>query len=120
MNIFLWILQILMAAAFAVSGTVKLTQPKEKLRGQMHWVDSVTTPQLRGIGGVEVLGAIGLILPWALDIARVLTPIAAVGLAIVMVCAAVVHARLKEYQQIGINAVLFVLVLIVAIGRFAG
>jgi hypothetical protein len=119
-NIFLWVLQILLAAAFAAAGTAKVTQPKEKLRTRMHWVDSATTPQVRAIGTVEILAAFGLVLPWALDIAPALTPLAASGLAVVMVGGAVVHARMGEYREITVNAVLFILAVVVAIGRFAG
>lgn len=67
---------------------------------------------------MEILGAIGLSLPGATGIAPILTPIAATGLAITMVLAAVVHARLKENQQIVVNVVLFALAAFVAIMRF--
>lgn len=120
MNLVLWILQILLGAAFVTAGVLKTTQPREKLQPQMGWVEDVSTPQLRAIGAVEVLGGLGLILPRALDIAAWLTPVAAVGLAIVMVLAAAVHGKRTEYTRIGVNVVLFALAAIVAIGRFAG
>jgi len=68
------------------------------------------------IGAADALGALGLVLPWALGIAKVLTPLAAVGLAIMMVGAVVVHTRRKEapYMQI----VLGILAIVVAVGRF--
>ena len=67
---------------------------------------------------VEILGAIGLILPAALDIAPVLTPLAASGLALTMLLAALTHLRRKEYPMIGVNLVLGGPALFVAIMRF--
>lgn len=117
MNVFLWVLQILLAVLFLVAGATKLTQSKDQLRAKkMNWVDDVSDNGIKAIAGLEVLGALGLVLPWALDIAPVLTPIAAVGLAITMIGAVVVHVRRKEpfYAQL----VLTVLCLVVAWGRF--
>jgi uncharacterized membrane protein YphA (DoxX/SURF4 family) len=65
-----------------------------------------------------VLGALGLILPAAFDIAPILTPLAACGLAIIMIGAIITHTRRKEYQPVMINTVLLVLALLVAIFRF--
>ena len=118
MNIFLWIVAGLLAAMFLMAGFMKATQPKEKLLPMMQWSATWTVPQLKALGIVEVLGAIGLILPRATNIALVLTPVAAVGCAIVMAGATVVHTRMKDYRGIGMPAVLLILALIVAIGRF--
>jgi uncharacterized membrane protein YphA (DoxX/SURF4 family) len=114
----LWALQILLALAFGAAGLMKATQPKEKLAANLPWVEDFSAGTVKAIGVVEVLGAIGLILPAALDILPVLTPLAAAGLAITMVLAAVVHLRRKEYSGIVVNAVLFTLSLITAIGSF--
>ena len=73
---------------------------------------------IRFIGIAEILGAIGLILPGATGIAAVLTPIAAVCLAVTMVLAAVVHGRRGETQAIVVNVVLLALALFVAVMRF--
>jgi hypothetical protein len=70
------------------------------------------------IGVLEILGALGLILPAVLDLAPILVPLAATGLALVMVGASVTHYRRGERPMIAINAVLFVLAVIVAWGRF--
>lgn len=116
MNIVLWILQILLGLAFAGAGVMKLTVAKERVRDRMPYVDDYTQGQIRGIGAVELLGGIGLILPWATGIAPILTPLAAVGLAITMVLAAQVHRRRKE--PIAVNLVLLAMAVIVAVGRF--
>jgi hypothetical protein len=78
----------------------------------------VTDGQFRAIGLAEVLGAIGLILPGALGIAPVLTPIAATGLAITMVAAARTHLRLGEASQAIAPLILFGLAVFVAVERF--
>ena len=118
MNIVLWIIAVVLAAAFAAAGVMKATTPKEKLAQNMGWVEDFSAGTIKLIGVVEVLGAVGLVLPAALDIAPVLTPLAAGGLAVMMVLAAVVHARRKEYPFIGVNVVLGGLALLVAIMRF--
>ena len=119
MNIVLWIIAGLLAAAFAAAGLMKLTSPKEKLVASgMGWTEDYSDGQVKTIGTLEVLGAIGLILPAALGIAEILTPLAAVGLALTMVGAAVVHAKRGEGQMIPVNVVLGGLALFVAVMRF--
>jgi uncharacterized membrane protein len=92
-----WIVAGLLALAFLASGISKLAQPREALvkRG-MGWAMDVSAPAVNLIGAIEVVGAVGLILPLATGIAPVLSPLAAVGLAIVMVAAVVVHVRRAE------------------------
>lgn len=118
MNAVLWVIAIVLAVAFAAAGFMKATTPQEKLADTMDWVEDFSATTVKLIGIVEVLGAIGLVLPAALDIAPVLTPLAASGLALTMVLAAIVHARRKEFAMIGVNVVLGGLALFVAIMRF--
>jgi uncharacterized membrane protein YphA (DoxX/SURF4 family) len=117
-NIFLWIVAGVLAAMFLLAGVMKIAVPKEKLLSTMAWAETWSDSQLRALGTVEVLGAIGLILPRALNIASALTPIAAVGCAIVMIGAAITHTRMKDYKGLGMPVVLLVLAIIVAAGRF--
>ena len=119
MNLALWIIAIVLAVAFAGSGLMKLVVPKDKLvtAGQ-GWAQDFTPANIRLIGLVEILGAVGLVLPAAVHIAPILVPLAAVGLALVMVGAIVVHARRKEPMNIAVNVVLIALAVIVAWGRF--
>jgi uncharacterized membrane protein YphA (DoxX/SURF4 family) len=63
MSIELWVVQVLLAAAFLMSGATKLSQPKEKLVKNMAWVEDFSQPTVRIIGTLEVLGAIGIVLP---------------------------------------------------------
>jgi uncharacterized membrane protein len=118
MNVFLWIVQAILAAMFAMSGLVKVIQPKDKLVGKYPWMQDVSPATVRFIGVMELLGAIGLIVPAAAGIAPVLTPIAGTGLAVMMVLAAVVHIRRREPSGVGVSAILFVLAALVAWGRF--
>lgn len=119
MNTLLWILQIVLAAVFAGAGAIKLIQPPEKLAKTLGgWVDEFPAPLLKPLGLVELLGAIGLIVPPLVDIAPVLTPIAACGLVIVLVGAIVTHARRTEYPNVGANLLLVIMAAVVAWGRF--
>ena len=117
MNLVLWILQGLLAAMFLMAGIMKSTQPREKLVKQLPWVDDVSTPLVRVVGVAELTGALGLILPAATGIATLLTPIAAAGLALVMVPAMGLHVRRKEPQAIALNALLLVALIVIAWGR---
>jgi uncharacterized membrane protein YphA (DoxX/SURF4 family) len=118
MNVFLWILQAVLAAMFAMAGAMKSTQPKDKLVEKLPWVADFSPATVRFIGIVEFAAALGLILPAATDIAPVLTPLAATGLVVVMILAAITHARRKEPSAIAFNAVLLALAAVVAWGRF--
>jgi hypothetical protein len=120
MNVVLWIVSGLLAAVYLAAGLTKLTQPREKLAaGAMGWAADFSSAGVKGIGLVELLGAIGLILPWATGIATVLTPLAAAGFVVVQILAFVVHARRKETKNLPANVVLALLAAFVAIGRFA-
>jgi uncharacterized membrane protein YphA (DoxX/SURF4 family) len=127
MNIALWIAQVLLAAVFAASGTIKGLGSKDWLRatGQTG-VSHYSIPFIRFVAVSELFGVAGLILPRALNVAPVLTPLAAACLGVLMVGAANAHARLarenpgrraKERRNIGTNVVLLSLCLFVALGR---
>jgi hypothetical protein len=96
-----------LAAMFAMAGVAKSTQPKEKLAARLPWVEDFSAGTVRFIGVVELLAAIGLVAPAATGILPVLTPLAATGLAIVMVLAMNTHRRRREPGGIAFNAVLF-------------
>ena len=118
MNMALWIVAIVLAAVFAGSGLMKQFVPKDKLAASgQGWAQDYSQSSIRLIGLAEILGAIGLVLPAAVHIAPILVPMAATGLVLVMVGAAVVHARRNEPMNIAVNAVLLTLAVIVAWGR---
>jgi uncharacterized membrane protein YphA (DoxX/SURF4 family) len=117
-NLALWIAAIVLAAAFLGSGLMKQFVPKEKLvtSGQ-GWAQEFSPTSIRLIGLVEVLGAAGLILPAVTHIEPILVPLAAIGLVLVMMGAAIVHARRNEPVNIAVNVVLLLLAVFVAWGR---
>ncbi|WP_027945397.1 DoxX family protein [Amycolatopsis taiwanensis] len=118
MSVFLWVLQAVLAAVFGLAGVMHAALPREKLRPMLPWVDDFSPTQVRLIGLVEILGALGLFLPAATGIAPILTPLAALGLAITMLGAAVTHVRRKEPPAVAVNAVLLALAAVIAWGRF--
>ena len=117
MIIALWIATGALALAFAMAGTMKVITPYAQIAGQerMAWTEEVTPAQLKTIGALEVVGAVGMILPAATHLAPWLTPTAAFALAGMMGVAAALHARRRESGTPSI--VLVVLALLVGIGR---
>lgn len=119
MNTVLWVLASVLAAAFLGAGVMKLSRPKEQLAASgMAWTEDFSAGTIKFIGLVEVLGAIGLVLPAALDIVPVLVPLAALGLVLTMVGAVVVHVRRKEVATMAPSLVLLVLAAVIVWGRF--
>ncbi|WP_193103949.1 DoxX family protein [Brachybacterium sp. FME24] len=93
MNMFLWILAFLLAAVFIGSGVAKLITPREQQIDRTPYAEDFPHSVILGIGVLEIFGAIGLILPALTGVATVLVALAAAGLAITMVFAALVHVR---------------------------
>lgn len=121
MNMFLWISQAVLAVAFLAAGTVKLVRTRTRLvsgSAGMAWAGDRSEAAIKGIGALEVLAAIGLILPAWLGIAAVLTPLAATGVLLLMIGAVAVHLRRGEKSAIGAPLVLGTLALLVAVLRF--
>lgn len=119
MNTVLWIAQGILAVMFLMVGMMKLTKSKEEMAEKMAWVEDFSQRQIRGIGVLEILGAMGLILPILLGILPILTPLAAIGLSLTMAGAFLTHLRRKEIVPMGVmNIILFGMALFVAFGRF--
>lgn len=99
MNVATWVAQGLLAFAFLTAGGMELVSPREKLLATgkpMAWVEDFQDPTVKVTGVLEFLGAVGVLLPGLVGIAPVLTPLAAIGLAVVMAGAVVVHIRRHE------------------------
>jgi uncharacterized membrane protein YphA (DoxX/SURF4 family) len=111
----LWIVQILLAAVFLFTGGMKLVLPLEQMSGGPVEMPGVF---LRFIGVVEVLGALGLILPALLRIRPGLTPLAAAGLVIIMIGAIVTTLVVGERVAAMISLVVGLLAAFVAYGRW--
>jgi hypothetical protein len=119
LNIALWIAQVLLAAVFLASASVKGTQSIERtVELGMTGVVDVSLPTMRMIAVLELLGVVGLFIPYLSGVAAVLTPLAALGLGAIMVLAARVHVRLGEPVTAAGNLVLLALCLFVAWGRW--
>ena len=117
LSIALWVVQVLLAAMFLMSGFMKLSQPIAALAGQMPWVTSVPEMLVRFIGTAELAGALGLILPALTRIRPRLTVLAAIGLITVMVLASAFHISRSEAAMVPMNLVLAALAAFVAWGR---
>lgn len=96
MIIALWIVTGLLAALFLMAGSMKALKSREAVLANMAWVEEVSAPQLKAIGVLEVLGAVGLVLPAATGILPWLTPVAAFALAVTMGVALALHVKRKE------------------------
>jgi len=113
-NTVLWTVQGLLAMLFLVAGVTKLVLPVEAMQqGPLHFSGAF----LRFIGVAETLGALGLILPGLLRIQELLTPVAAVGLVIIMIGATVVTAMSGPAAAALFPCVVGVLAASVAVGR---
>jgi uncharacterized membrane protein YphA (DoxX/SURF4 family) len=118
-NLAVWIVTGLTAALFLMAGSMKLAKSKEQILTdpRMGWAETYPEGLIKLIGAAEVLGALGLVLPGALDVATWLVPAAAIGLAVIMAGAVVVHLRRNELQSVVMNVVLLALTVFVAVER---
>lgn len=118
MHISLWVVQVLLAAMFILSGFVKVSMPIEKLSTMLPWATSVPAVLVKFIGLSELLGGLGLLLPSLLRIKPALTVWAGLGLATIMLLAIPFHISRGEAHLIGMNAVFMLMALFVAWGRW--
>lgn len=121
MNLALWIVAGLLAVVYLGAGVGKLIVPKDKIAGaaaSAKWVEDFSARSVKIIGALEVLAAVGLVLPAVLDIAPVFVPLAAVGLVLLMAGAAITRIRRHEYKVMGVDLVYLALAAFVAWGRF--
>lgn len=114
----LWIVQVLLAVLFLAIGFAKLFLPIDQLAPNIPWVTDVPVLLVRFIGLAELAGALGLVLPAATRIQPQLTPLAAAGLALIMLLAAVFHLTRGETFRLAPTLVLFALAAFVAYGRW--
>ena len=118
MNSALWIASGLLALAVVAAGGTKLAVPREKLLDKMKWAATWRDDRFKLLGLAEVLGGVGLIVPWATGIVPVLTPIAALCLVVLMVGAVKTHIDLKEGPMAAGPAFFAALGVFIALGRF--
>jgi hypothetical protein len=120
MNLILWIATGLLAAVALVGGVTKAFVPKEKLaeRHGGEWTANASPGFVKTLGVLELLAAVGLVLPVVLDIAPVIVPVTAVCWVLLMVGAMITHGRLGQFTFVVLNSVYLALAAFVAWGRF--
>ena len=118
LNIALWVLQVLLACFFVMVGNSHALMPFEQIAPQAPWMNDVPRWLSLFIGYAEIAGGLGLVIPAATRMAPWLTPLAAVGLATIMILAIVFHVLKGETGVIWIHALLASLALIIAWGRW--
>ncbi len=114
LNKALWMAQGFAALVFALAGATKLLVEREKLAKRMHWAASWPRERIKLLGLAEVAGAVGVIVPLATGIAPLLTPIAALCLAVLMAGAVRTHQRLDE------SVAPALVIALICLGIFAG
>ena len=120
MNLTLWIAAALLALVALTGGVTKAFVPKEKL-AEHHggeWTGNAGVGFVKTLGVLELLAAVGLILPAVLDIAPVMVPVTALCWVLLMVGAMIVHGRLGQFGFVMLNSVYLALAAFVAWGRF--
>ena len=120
MNLALWIVAGVLAVAYLFSGGAKLIMSRERLAatGGGSWAEDFSVETVKVIGVLEVLAAVGLILPAVLDIGPVLVPFAALGLAMIMVGAVITRIRRREFTYMVGDLAYLAATTFVAWGRF--
>lgn len=120
MNMALWIVAGLLAAVYLLAGVGKLIIPKERIATistSARWVEDFSAGNVKAIGALETLAAVGLILPAVLDIMPVLVPLAALGLVMIMLGAVITRIRRHEFKFMVGDLVYLALAGFVAWGR---
>ncbi|WP_317441222.1 DoxX family protein [Streptomyces collinus] len=102
MNIAYWIVAGLLALFYSYAGTLKVIRSRDRLRPMMAWVDRMPLPAVRALGTVEILGAIGLVLPPLTGIASASAAAAAIGFVLLQTGAIAVHLT-GEDRRIALN-----------------
>jgi len=118
MNILLWILQGLLATIFCFSGIMIIVQSREKLAPKMPFLNDYSPAMINLVALSHIAGALGLILPLALNIIPILTPIAACCLALVMLLAVNYNYGRRDIKSVAVDLVFCALFLVIAYFRF--
>ncbi|MGW3620296.1 DoxX family protein [Micromonospora arida] len=119
MNLALWIAAGLLATIALAGGITKTFVPKQKLAAANGggWTSDASVGFVKTLGVLELLAAVGLILPAVLDIAPVLVPVTAICWVLLMIGAMITHLRYGEARFIVLNLIYLALAAFVAWGR---
>jgi hypothetical protein len=120
MNLTLWIAAGLLAAVAMAGGISKTFVPKAKLAAAHggEWTAGASVGFVKTLGVLELLAAVGLILPAIVDIAPVLVPVTAACWVLLMIGAMITHGRLGQTRLVMLNMVYLALAAFIAWGRF--
>jgi hypothetical protein len=120
MNLTLWIVAGLLAAVMLFGSLAKLFVPKEKLAEAPAggWTGDASVGFVKTLGAVEILAAIGIVLPAVVDITPVMVPVTAVCWVLLMIGAMTTHLRRHESTAVVANVVYLAMAAFVAWGRF--
>ncbi|MCI3928691.1 DoxX family protein [Streptomyces sp. AN091965] len=105
MNVAHGVVAGLLALFYLYGGGLKVFRSRERLLPMMAWVDDVPMPVVRSVGAVEVLGALGLVLPPLTGVAPGLGAAAAVGFVVLQIGAIRVHLR-RDDREVALNVTL--------------
>ncbi|HYG40723.1 MAG TPA: DoxX family protein [Cytophagales bacterium] len=112
----IWTMQGILAAIFTASGLYILINT-EKLKSKLSWLNAYSPTMVAFICIAKIAGAIGLVLPMLTGILPVLTPLASIGIALIMLLALVYHVRKKEYKDMPATIIFFIMAMFVALYR---
>jgi hypothetical protein len=118
MNTLIWIIQGLLSAFFLMPAYTKLISTKDLLVEKQMPEPEQSVNGSRFLGLMELLGSIGIIVPQLTGIAKILTPIAAVDFALVMLGVFFIHLRKKDFKMLPLLIGIFTLSVITAFYRF--
>jgi hypothetical protein len=118
-NAVLWLLQILLALVFLALGLLMLTRSRERLLRVAGWVEDFPEGVVRTIGVLELVAAVGLVLPGVLGRGGVLVPVAALALVVLLIGAITTHLLRGEQDEVGVPVALLIAAAVVAAGRLS-
>lgn len=120
MHVALWIAAGLLALVALAGGITKTFMPLDKLSQHdgAAWTRNASPVFVRTLGVLEILAAIGLVLPAVLDIAVVMVPVTAACWIALMIGAIITHGRLGQGKLVAVNVAYLALALFIAVGRF--
>jgi hypothetical protein len=118
-NAVLWVLQIVLALVFLALGLLMVTRSRERLLRVAGWVEDFPGGVVRVIGVLELLAAVGLVLPGVLGTGGVLVPVAALGLIVLLIGAITTHLLRGEQDEVGVPVALLIAAAVVAAGRLS-
>jgi hypothetical protein len=120
MSLTLWIAAGLLAAVAMAGGISKTFVPKARLAAAHggEWTAGASVGFVKTLGVLELLAAVGLILPAIVDIAPVMVPVTAACWVLLMIGAMITHGRLGQSKLVMLNVVYLALAAFIAWGRF--